>query len=388
MVSVSKTKLHLYTCCFLFSAASYAENSVKMPEPLAITEQRNAAVGYVLSFTATVVNVTNTCKMVPSLSKSPIDAFTSWQLRNGKYFEASQGWINYVSSQVKATRGQAASDEFRKRVVGEAAKSGETTVKGFFSTTPRTEVCEKWIGLLFSPQSDLINNKSEFNNEVREIVEFHKAVSEWQSGRGDLSLAGSKLQDAVAASNRGDYKTELEILTPLAESGNPDALGNIGNMYAFGKGVEQNLATAYSYWSRAAEKHLGTAMFNIASLYATGQGGLPKDQSQAALWYKKAAENRHEKAMINLSSIYATGQGLEKNKQLAVAWASLASTNTKSEQSKNLYLSQLRDLATGMSKEEMDETQKLMYELAKNIDANVAKYRMSANPAVHTDAAR
>ncbi len=154
-----------------------------------------------------------------------------------------------------------------------------------------------------------------------------------------------------------------------------DALGNLGNMYAFGQGVPKDLVKAYSLWSRAADKHLGTAMFNIAVLYATGQGGVQKDQSQAALWYKKAAEHRHDQAMITLSSIYATGQGFERSRQLAVAWASLAATNTQSEQLKGASLNQLRQLANGMSKEEMAETQKLMHELAATIDANVTLYK-------------
>lgn len=190
-----------------------------------------------------------------------------------------------------------------------------------------------------------------------------------------LSLQAGPLQDAVAADQHGDFKAELAILSPLAEAGNPDALGDIGNIYAFGKGVPRDLKKAYSYWQRAAEKHLATAMFNIATLYASGQGGLPRDQKQAALWYKKAAEHRHEMAMINLSSIYATGQGLEQNRQLAAAWASLAASNTQSEPHKAAYLNQLRQIASGMSKEEIDATQKLMYELAKTIDANLAKYR-------------
>jgi uncharacterized protein len=190
-----------------------------------------------------------------------------------------------------------------------------------------------------------------------------------------VSSSASPLQDAADASARGDFKTALEILTPLAESGNVDALGNLGNMYAFGQGVPKDLAKAHSLWSRAAEKHLGTAMFNIAVLHATGQGGLAKDPSQAAVWYKKAAEHRHDQAMITLSSIYATGQGLEKNRQLAVAWASLAATNTKSEQLKNASLNQLRQLANGMSREEMAETQKIMHELATLIDKNVSLYK-------------
>ena len=183
MKFLASTKLYICTGGLLLSSSLYAGNPTQIPEPLPITEQRNAAVGYALSFSSVVVNVTNKCKMIPALSKSPIDAFTSWHLRNKQYFEAAQGWVHYVGTQVKAIRGQAAAVEFESRIVGDAAQTGESTVKGFFSRTPPSEVCERWIGLLFNSQSDLINDKSEFNNELQDIVKFHKAVTEWHALR-------------------------------------------------------------------------------------------------------------------------------------------------------------------------------------------------------------
>jgi hypothetical protein len=121
--------------------------------------------------------------MVPGLSKNPNDTFLSWHLRNGQYFEAAKGWLQYVSLQIKAAQGEKAADEFRNRVIGEAAQTGNSTVKGFFSKDPASEVCEKWIGLLTNTQSDLINNKSEFNNELQDIAKFHKAVTEHNASR-------------------------------------------------------------------------------------------------------------------------------------------------------------------------------------------------------------
>lgn len=222
------------------------------------------------------------------------------------------------------------------------------------------------------------------DNSAPPPEKFCFGFARWlQDGIGDFerkpdqfrALRSYTENSASAASENGDSKTDLAALTARAESGDVDALGNLANAYAFGRGVEKDLPKAYGLWFRAAEKHLGTAMFNIAVLYATGQGGLPKDQSQAAIWYKKAAEHRHDQAMITLSSIYATGQGLEKDKQLAIAWASLASTNSKSEQLRNTSLNQLHQLTSGMSKDEIAEIQKIMSQLAVTIDENVGRYR-------------
>lgn len=174
-------KLFICTFCILFSASLQAENSLQNPELPPITDQRNAAVGYVFTYTAVIVAVSNTCKMVPRLSKNPNDTFLSWHLRNGQYFEAAKGWLQYVSSRIKVSQGEKLADEFRSRVIGEAAQTGNSTVKGFFSKDPPAEVCEKWMSLLTSTESDLINNRSEFNNELEDIAKFYKAVTEYNA---------------------------------------------------------------------------------------------------------------------------------------------------------------------------------------------------------------
>ena len=174
-------KLCFFTCCLLFSVASYAEVSTPNYEMPQITDQRNAAVGYVFSYTAVVVTVMNTCKTIPSLSKNPNDAFLSWHQRNNQYFEAAKDWLTYVVSNIKSKNGQEVADAFRKQVIGQAAQTGNTTVKGFFTKDTPTEVCEKWMGLLYNPQSDLINNKSEFNNDLEYLIKVKKEVTDWNA---------------------------------------------------------------------------------------------------------------------------------------------------------------------------------------------------------------
>lgn len=183
------------------------------------------------------------------------------------------------------------------------------------------------------------------------------------------------LEEARQASERGDYKAALEILRTLAEKGDPDALANIGNMYAFGRGVEKNLSIAASYWKRAAEKGVGTAIGNIAILYKTGQGGLPKDDALAAAWYKRAAEHRHVPSMITLSSLYMLGEGIEVDRLRALAWAGLAASNTPSPRPREAATAQVRKIAQGMTSDEIQKAQELSDELRRLIDANVARYK-------------
>lgn len=352
-----------------FAAETQPPQFNRFTENLPKLLETDAATVMVRAFTYQVANTL--CARLGGAPAQEVEKeATEWRERNDDFIKASAQAIDEIGNQLIPIGGEQEKQSYLQMIMRESTKVANQRIMSQFNganldnkVIPPETVCVQFANLLR-------NGKGDFQS----TPEITRALIPYMQRKKTAPLNAGPLHDAVAANNRRDFKTELKILTPLAESGNPDALGNIGNMYAFGNGVDKNLATAYSYWSRAAEKHLGTAMFNIASLYNTGQGGLDKDQSQAALWYKKAAEHRHEKAMINLSSIYATGQGLEKNIRLAAAWASLAATNTKSEQSKNIYLNQLRQLANGMSKEEMDETQKIMSELAQIIDANVDKY--------------
>lgn len=154
-------------------------------KPLPISDSRNAAVGFALTQTALVVDVINRCKEVPAgLSKNPVEVFSRWQQRNGTYFEAAKGWLMYVASSIKAKEGQEKADQFTKAVVSQARQSAEMTAKKIFSgKEPSQEVCEKWFGILLSPQSDILASK-EFSGDLQEILEFHKSVlSRYKEGR-------------------------------------------------------------------------------------------------------------------------------------------------------------------------------------------------------------
>jgi TPR repeat protein len=186
---------------------------------------------------------------------------------------------------------------------------------------------------------------------------------------------GSEKDDAGAAYSRGDFEQAMALSLPLAEAGDGDALGNIGNMYGFGWGVPVNFEKAIYYWQKAAEKHVPTSMGNMGSCYMTGKCGLPKDMNKAAEWYLKASEHRHAPSMITLSALYDLGMGIDKDKSRALAWAGLAITNAPNAKVKEAATVQLRQASRDATKDDMTEGQKLIYALIKIIDANVAIYK-------------
>lgn len=194
-----------------------------------------------------------------------------------------------------------------------------------------------------------------------------------------LALAGP-IQDANVALDRRDYEAAVAILKPLAEAGDVDALGTMGNIYGFGWGVERDLKVAHDYWQRAARKHLSTAMFNLGALYLAGKPGFEQDAEKAAEWMRLAAEHRHIQAMLNLSSMYATGRGMKQDLESALAWSSLALSNANDPALKAAASGQLQRLAKMVPRERFPDIQVQIGSLAKTIDANVKAYTSQSAP--------
>ena len=192
------------------------------------------------------------------------------------------------------------------------------------------------------------------------------------------STLASDIDDARAAYERGDYAKAMTLSLPLAEAGDGDMLANVGNMYGFGWGVAVDESKALAYWRKAAERHVPTALGNIAVYYMLGKGGLVKDEAEAASWYIKASEHRHVMSMITLSGLYDAGVGVSKDKHRALAWAGLAVANAPNEKVKDMARYQLRQAARGANATDMSAAQALTFELIKIIDANVVLYKAGA----------
>ena len=115
------------------------------------------------------------------------------------------------------------------------------------------------------------------------------------------------------------FAANIDELKKAAEQGDAQAQYNLGNCYAFGKGVEKNLSEAVKWWRKAAEQGDAQAQFNLGVCYANGDG-VEKNPTEAVKWYRKAAEQGFAQAQFNLGVCYANGDGVEKNLSEAVKW--------------------------------------------------------------------
>ena len=144
------------------------------------------------------------------------------------------------------------------------------------------------------------------------------------------SSAPSGTDKAKAAMQKGDFKTALAELRPLAAKNDPNAQFLLGMLYDSGKGVPQDQAVAAKWYRKAAEqKHLIAQLFLGVMLYS-GQG-VKQDYKEAARWLRAPAESGNDEAQFYLGSMYANGNGVKKDGAEAIRWLekSAAQGNTR-----------------------------------------------------------
>lgn len=131
--------------------------------------------------------------------------------------------------------------------------------------------------------------------------------------------------EAMAASQKGEYSKAYKELLPLAEQGNISAQTTLGVMYYNGQGVAEDHGAALVWLSLAASQGHDIAQFNLGVMYDSGVG-TDQDFSEAARWYRYAANQRHVTAQYNLGEMYKSGEGVGKDLARAHMWFNISST--------------------------------------------------------------
>ena len=108
------------------------------------------------------------------------------------------------------------------------------------------------------------------------------------------ALAGP-LEEAVAASEKGDYAQALRLLAPLAAEGNAYAQTSLGILYFHGQGVIQDYQEAFKWYHSAAEQGHLAAQRSLGALYSLGLG-TPMDKVSAYMWFNLSAAQGDEQA--------------------------------------------------------------------------------------------
>lgn len=102
------------------------------------------------------------------------------------------------------------------------------------------------------------------------------------------SARADALSRGAAALDHGDYIRAARDLVPLAEQGNPRALGLVGFMYEHGFGVPQAYPAAFDFYCRGAVQGNPFAQAMLGLMYDKGHG-VHQDFIQAYKWLDLAA---------------------------------------------------------------------------------------------------
>ena len=169
-----------------------------------------------------------------------------------------------------------------------------------------------------------------------------------------VGAAESSVADGLEAYRHADYAKAAALWRTLAEKGDAEAQYQLGTLYAEGKGVEQNDATAMTWFQRSAEQGNAHAQYDVGASYAAGLG-VAKNEAEAAKWFRRAADQGMPFAQLNLGLLYAGGHGLPQDNVEAMKWLELALFGLPAGGVRSDVARAMQDVSEKLSPEQLQE---------------------------------
>ena len=116
-----------------------------------------------------------------------------------------------------------------------------------------------------------------------------------------------------------NYTKAFECYEKAADQGHAVAQFNLGLMYLDGRGVNQSSIEGVKCYQKAANQGYANAQFNLGLVYQDGRG-VNQSSIEAFKWYQRAANQGHVDAQFNLGLMCQNGQGVEQNDTKAFEW--------------------------------------------------------------------
>ena len=126
------------------------------------------------------------------------------------------------------------------------------------------------------------------------------------AAKSNLDPAFAKAQELLQAKN---YTAAFQELDRLAQTGNAQALYNLGFLTQTGQGTAKNEKKALKYYQDSSEKGYSFASYTLAQGYSTGQLGLTKDDKKVREYLEKSSAQGFDDATIELAVLlFAEGK--------------------------------------------------------------------------------
>lgn len=120
----------------------------------------------------------------------------------------------------------------------------------------------------------------------------------------------------------------LKWIKRAAELGDPVALEDLGNYYAFEARPRRNVL-AFETWQRAAEAGSGEAANLVGETLRDGEYDVPADLSAAARWFQRSAELGNSHGQLNYGYSLFEGAGVAEDPMAALAWYERAAASRR-----------------------------------------------------------
>jgi uncharacterized protein len=171
----------------------------------------------------------------------------------------------------------------------------------------------------------------------------------------DRALAAARVKaaggDVVAQFSLGsllyyggsDTARAIDWLRKAANQHYAPAEFQMGQLYDFGFGVEQNDVEALAWYRKAAEHGSAAGQRAVGDFYQKGRG-VTADLAEAARWFERAAEADDIRAQHQLGEMYFAGAGVTRDYASAYVWFSLAASQAPLKDNRDGLL-ELRNIA-------------------------------------------
>ena len=134
--------------------------------------------------------------------------------------------------------------------------------------------------------------------------------------------------------NNPNYDAGIRWLIKASDQEFAPSQYALAEIYAYGLGVERNLARAVGLYQAAARQGFAEAQYRLGRLYRDGDG-VKMNLPVAIKWLELAAQNGNPAAQNSLGRQYADGVGVKQDDIEALKWISLSASQNNSEASEN-----------------------------------------------------
>ncbi|BBF91582.1 serine/threonine-protein kinase [Blastochloris tepida] len=172
--------------------------------------------------------------------------------------------------------------------------------------TSRTQAPERGL----APANNPANIAPRFGGKGLEMQMESGSDAESDSATRPPPEPEGHLADAEIAYGEKDYDKALALALPWAKQDNRDAQFLVAKLYEFGRGTERNMAEAFRWYRRAAEKGHAKSAYRVGAFYQQGWGGVAVDLQRALEWYTRAADAGDMEATYFLALMYYKGEGV------------------------------------------------------------------------------